>query len=88
MLRARNGSRVSLGRVREIAGWLLPAAILTTLPKCPVCLAAYVAIGTGIGLSVSTAAYLRISILIVCLGLLIYLFGKYYFRARRCSARH
>jgi hypothetical protein len=72
--------------MREIVGWLLPAAILAALPKCPVCLAAYIAVGTGIGLSVSTTAYLRISILIVCSALLIYLFGKYYFRTRHCAA--
>jgi len=34
---------------------LLPAFLLAIVPKCPFCLAAYVALGTGIGLSVTGA---------------------------------
>ncbi|QHS63814.1 hypothetical protein [Chitinophaga agri] len=42
---------------------LLPAFLLAIIPKCPFCLAAYVALGTGIGLSVTSARYLHLTLL-------------------------
>jgi tRNA(Arg) A34 adenosine deaminase TadA len=62
--------RTRLRRVREAAGWILPGALLALLPKCPMCLAAYVVLGTGLSLSYSSAHILLRALIAICLGAL------------------
>jgi hypothetical protein len=64
------------GRVREIFAWVLPSAILVLMPKCPACLAAHVALWTGLGLSLSTAACLRWGLPFLCVAPLLFLIVK------------
>ena len=59
--------------IREILAWALPSAILVVVPKCPACLAAYVALWTGLGLSLAVATYLRWTLLFVCFTSLLFL---------------
>ena len=69
---------------REIASWILPSAMLALLPKCPACVVAYVALATGLGISMKTAAYLRLFLLLLCIASLAFVAAR---RLRRFMAR-
>jgi hypothetical protein len=59
--------------VRETLAWVLPSAVLLSVPKCPACLAAYVMLWTGLGLSLSTATCLRWGLLTIGVVSLLFL---------------
>jgi len=59
-----------LSRVRGVAGWILPSALLALMPKCPICLAAYVALCTGFTMSGSSAHILMRTLTVLCIGTL------------------
>ncbi len=63
-------------RVREMGAWVLPSTILVLAPKCPACLAMYVMLWTGLGLSLSTATYLRWALLFLCVASMCFLMAK------------
>ena len=64
----------------ELAGWLIPSATLVLLPKCPVCIAMYVGLFSGVGISVASASNLRIALLTMCFAVLLCLTLKRLFR--------
>src|SRR5262249_12876875 len=77
--RTAGASNQPTGLVRRspaLAGWIVPAGYLMLLPKCPACLAAYVAIVTGLGISLSTPTDLRIVAFTMGIIAMIYFAGK------------
>ncbi len=56
--------------------WLVPSIALAFVPKCPACLAAYIAIGTGWGVSVTTATHVRQALVVLCAASLVFLVTK------------
>lgn len=66
-------SKSWLGRIVTFIEWGLPLAALALVPKCPACVAAYVLLFSGIGLSVSAAATVRWGIIALSAAALPYL---------------
>lgn len=55
--RAPHRSAYAAGR--KFLAVLVPGLLWTLIPKCPACLAAYIALATGLSVSVSVASHLR-----------------------------
>ena len=62
--------RTWLRRARVVAGWLVPGALLALMPKCPMCLVAYVALCSGLTISGSSAHLLMRLLTALCIGTL------------------
>lgn len=79
-------ARTCCRRGAEAAGWIVPGATLALLPKCPMCLAAYIAVATGLGISFSAATYLQTSLMIGSIAVLAFVAIRLGLRWRRHRA--
>lgn len=60
-------------RLRRGFAWLLPALGLVLIPKCPACLAGYIAVVSGASLSLPLAERLRVSLVLICVAAFVFL---------------
>jgi Flp pilus assembly protein TadB len=77
--RASDNTRRPASRWRRssgIAGWIVPTATLALLPKCPLCVAAYIALVTGIGISLPAATCLRAALVVLCVASLLFMAAR------------
>lgn len=63
-------------RIAALVQWAVPIVALVLIPKCPACVAGYVLFFTGIGLSLSTAAAARWTLIALSITALVYLIAR------------
>lgn len=71
-----NFTRTEPTRYKRLIGlgkWFAPGAALLLIPKCPLCVMAYFAAFTGVGLSFSAAHNLRLTLIAVSVTAIAYL---------------
>jgi hypothetical protein len=56
-----------------LAAWIVSTATLALLPKCPACVAAYVALASGIGITLPAATCLRAVLVLLCVASLVFM---------------
>ena len=56
---------------KNAAGWIVPGVGLALIPKCPICVAGYVAALTGLGISIPMAGRLRWGLIVLCVVALV-----------------
>lgn len=71
-----SGAPKTARRLGAIAEWLLPSTALALLPKCPMCVAAYVALGTGLAMTPASAALLLRTVTLICISSLAFCFAR------------
>jgi hypothetical protein len=71
-----------IGRAWRAIQWLIPATFLMLIPKCPMCVASYVALFTGIGIGFSTARAIQILMVVLCVAALAFLTFNFWRRYR------
>lgn len=76
-------SRPWVRRVRRGFAWALPIGGLVLVPKCPACVAAYVMLFTGAGISLPVAAAARWVLIGVCGAAIVYLIVRGFTHSRR-----
>jgi hypothetical protein len=59
-------------RIGALIQWALPITTLAIIPKCPACIAAYIFLFTGVGLSLPAATAMRWTLIALSIAALAY----------------
>jgi hypothetical protein len=81
-------SRRLARRLSGVAASILPGALLMLLPKCPLCLAASLALVAGIGVSAAAAAWVRGLIVVFWVAGVALVLRRAISESRDCWPRH
>lgn len=81
-----SSGRTVLRRTKSAAGWGTPALLLVLMPKCPMCVVAYLAMATGVAVSVGEAEWIRLGLVALCAGILTLLAARVVLNLR-CGRR-
>ncbi len=60
-----------------------PVVLLVLLPKCPACVAAYLALGLGLKLSLLAAVWLQTLLIVLCVAVFAYLLYRQWMAAAK-----
>jgi hypothetical protein len=74
-------------RFSSIASSILPAALLLFLPKCPLCLAAWLTVATGVSFPLAGVAWLRGTLVLLWAVVMLAMIWRRVFRRRWPSPR-
>lgn len=55
-------------RLTTLTSWATPLVTLALIPKCPLCLAAWVLLTTGVNLSPASAAFARSGLIVISIA--------------------
>ena len=70
---AEAGRRSWTRRFVAFSKWVVPLCTLAILPKCPVCVASYVLLLTGVSISLPVATAIRLALASISIAFLFYL---------------
>ena len=82
-MRAHPKCEVCGSRRAGLLGALVPGSLLLILPKCPLCVAAYAATLTGLGVSVATVSHIKFALVSLCIVSTFYFLAHLFFFRRR-----
>lgn len=72
---------------REATHWIAPSVGLALIPKCPMCVAAYVAAISRVGISMPVATGLRLGMVTLCVATLLLMAARAGGRLIKWNAR-